>query len=207
MAKKQNEYYFNNFIECAEKSSAASKLLVDYMANYSEANIEEKMAEMHEIEHSADVKKHELTEVLVKAFITPIDREDLVEVSHNLDDLTDKIEEVLIRLYLNHVIEINPNAVKLAGIVSECCEEVSALMHEFSDFKRSKTLKEHIIKINSLEEQADKLYMSSMHSLHAESKDALYIIAWRDIYTYLEKCSDTAEHIADIVESVIMKNS
>ena len=70
-----------------------------------------------------------------------------------------------------------------------------------------KVLKEHIIKINSLEEQGDSIFISSMHSLHNESKDVLYIIAWRDIYTVLEKCIDTAEHIADIVESIVMKNS
>lgn len=207
MSKKQDTYYFDNFVECAEHSSKAAKLLKKFLNSYDEHNLKKCLDEMHEIEHSADKKKHELTEMLVKAFITPIDREDIVEMSYKLDDLTDKIEDVLVRLYLNHVTEINPHALKMIDVVEQCCDELLALMKEFHDFKRSKQIKEHIIKINSLEEQGDRLYISSMYSLKSESQDALYIMAWRDIYTYLEKCTDTAEHIADTVELVIMKNS
>ena len=61
--------------------------------------------------------------------------------------------------------------------------------------------------INSLEEEADRLYIASMHSLHSEEKDVLAVIAWRAIYSYLEKCADACEHAADVVESVVMKNS
>ncbi len=207
MAKKLDNFYFDNFIESAKCSSQAAKLLKEFLNNYDEHNLRAEMDKMHEIEHSADIKKHELTENLVKAFITPIDREDIIEMSHNLDDLTDKIEDVLVRLYLNHVSSINPHALKMVEIVEKCCDEILALMTEFKDFKRSKQIKDHIIKINSLEEQGDRLYISSMYSLKSESQDALYVMAWRDIYTYLEKCADTAEHIADNVELVIMKNS
>ena len=80
MSKKQDLYYFNNFSKCAECSAKASKLLGEFLQNFNAENLETKMAEMHEIEHLADDKKHELTETLVKAFITPIDREDIIEV-------------------------------------------------------------------------------------------------------------------------------
>ena len=66
---------------------------------------------------------------------------------------------------------------------------------------------ELIIKINDLEEKSDKLFIDSMRSLHTESSDPLHIIAWREIYEYLEKCADACEHVADIIESVVMKNS
>ena len=59
----------------------------------------------------------------------------------------------------------------------------------------------------ALEEEADRLYIASMHSLHSEEKDVLAVIAWREIYSYLEKCADACEHAADVVESVVMKNS
>lgn len=206
MAKKNDAYYFNNFAECAEFSVNASKLLGKIMENFDQSKLQEYMNEMHEIEHSADMKKHELTEALVKAFITPIEREDIVEVSRNLDELTDKIEDVLIRIYCNRVSEIREDAKEMVKIVIKSCDEVLALMREFGDFKRSKKLKEHIIAINSLEEEADSLYVSSMYKLHGET-DPIAIIAWRDIYMFLEKCLDTSEHIADIVESVVMKNT
>ncbi len=206
MAKKQDSYYFDNFRACAEHSLEAAKLLGSIMTDYRVDKLSEYTKQMHDIEHAADMKKHEMTEALIKAFITPIDREDIIEVSHNLDDLTDKIEDVVIRLYCNNITSIRHDAVELTEVVIKLCEEVHQLMCVFKDVKHSKQLKEHIIRINTLEEEADRRYIKAMHDLHTEG-NVMEVIAWRDIYTYLEKCSDTAEHVADIVESVIMKNS
>ena len=80
-------------------------------------------------------------------------------------------------------------------------------MTDFVDFKKSKELHRLIIEINALEEEGDKLFIDSMRRLHIEVKDPLEVIAWREIYIYLEKCCDACEHVADAVESVIMKNS
>ncbi len=207
MSKKQDAYYFNNFTECADYSARAAKLLGTIMRNFDESKLQNYLDAMHQLENTADMKKHDLSEVLMKAFITPIDREDIIEVSQNLDELTDKVEDVLIRIYYNHVTNIRPDAIELVNIVVKCCEEVFAMMKDFADFKHSKTLKDHIIRINSLEGEADRLFMNCMYHLHAECKDVMEVIAWRDVYIYLERCTDTAEHIADIVESVVMKNS
>lgn len=207
MSKKQDAYYFNNFIKCSEYSCQAAELLKSIASDFNPENVEKYISEMHVIEHAADIKKHELTGMLVKSFITPIDREDIVHVSQNIDEMTDKIEDVLIRIYCNHIVKIRPDALELIEVVGKCCDEVLKMMKEFADFKHSKKLKEHIININSLEEEADKLYISCMRNLHGSKNDLMEVIAWRDVYTFLEKCSDTAEHIADIVESVAMKNS
>ena len=108
---------------------------------------------------------------------------------------------------MNNVTEIEPDAVSMTDIIIRCCEEVRELLKEFANFKHSKKLKEQIIRINDLEEESDRLYMSSMRKLHAETKDPLRIIAWREIYSYLEHCADACEHAADVVEGVVMKNS
>lgn len=207
MSKKQDAYYFNNFKECAECSAKSARLLYSIISDFDASRLEDYLNEMHEIENEADIKKHEITEVLVKAFITPIDREDIVEVSRNLDDLTDRIEDVLIKIYCNNITVIRPEALALVERIVKSSEAVLELMEEFPKYKRSKTLKENIININSLEEESDKLYIECMHKLHTEKDNPMEVIAWRDIFACIEKCADTAEHIADIVESVIMKNS
>ncbi len=207
MSKKQDAFYFNNLIDCATYSSNAAKLLKEIMSDFNLSELESYMTKMHEIEHTADLKKHEMTEALIKAFITPVDREDLFQLSRDLDELTDKVEDVLVRIYMNHIDSINPHALQMVDVVDKCCDEVLALMHDFTDFKRSKKLKEHIITVNGLEEQSDRLYMTSMRNLREESSDALYVMAWSDVYTYLEKCADAAEHIAGSIEAVVMKNS
>ena len=145
--------------------------------------------------------------VLAKAFITPIEREDIILLSQNIDEVTDKIEDVLLRLYCNNIQSILPDALPLVSVVIRCCEELRTLLSDFADFKRSKHLHDHIVNINTLEEEADELFVSSMRTLHTTSSDPIQIIVWREIYIYLEKCVDACEHVADTVESVIMKNT
>ena len=207
MSKKQDSYYFQNFISCAEYSCQSANLLKEIMGHFDIASLPDKLDDMHKLEHAADIKKHELLNKLVKAFITPIEREDILLVSQNLDELTDKIEDILIKIYYNHIRTIRPDALELADIIIRCCEELLKLMHEFADFKRSKSLHEHIVRINSMEEEADKLFIACMYNLHSTCKEPLDIIAWREIYSNLEKCADACEHIADVVETAVMKNS
>ena len=88
-----------------------------------------------------------------------------------------------------------------------CCEEVKSLVTEFADFKRSKKLQEHIINVNTMEEDADKLFINNLRELHTTCTDPMEVISWREIYTYMEKCADACEHIADAIESIVMKNT
>lgn len=207
MSRKQDSFYFDNFIACGEASVQAAYLLRETLVNFKPENLHEKLTQIHKIEHEADDKKHHIMDRLVKEFIPPIEREDIVTLSQNIDELTDKIEEVLIRIYINNVRDILPEAIEMLDVIIKCCEEVCELLKDFADFKHSKTLRERIVRINALEEEADDLYVNNMRKLHKERRDPLHIIAWREIFDYLEKCADTCEHVADIVESVVMKNS
>lgn len=207
MSKKQDAFYFQNFIDCADCACQAAHLLEKIMLDFDPNTVQSKLDEMHEIEHAADAKKHKLLDVLVKAFITPIERDDILRLSQNIDEMTDRLEDVLIRIYFNRVRAIRPDALELVRVVIRCYEEVQTLLREFADFKHSKKLREHIIQINSLEEEADRLFISCMYDLHESGAELLDIIAWREVYMYLEKCADASEHVADVVESVVMNNS
>lgn len=207
MSKKQDSYYFQSFIACTDYACQAASLLLEVMKNFQLESLPKQMDAMHQLEHAADMRKHELLNTLVKAFITPIEREDIIQISQNIDEITDKIEDVLIRIYYNHIQSIRPDALELAETVVKCCGEAKSLMDEFADFKHSKSLRDHIIRINTMEEEADKRYISCMYQLHGACRDPIEIIAWREIYNYLEKCADACEHVADMVESAVMKNS
>ena len=86
-------------------------------------------------------------------------------------------------------------------------ESVRALMDELPQFKKSKTLQQRVIAINSIEEEADDLYVHAMRELHTTCSDPLQVIAWRDVYTFLELCADSLEHVAETVATIAMKNS
>ena len=207
MSKKSDSYYFQNFIECVECGCQAAKMLEDNLNHFDTGLLQDKLDELHRIEHDADKKKQEMMAVLVKAFITPIEREDIILLSQSIDEVTDKIEDVLIRIYINNVQQIRPEALAFIKVIIRCCEALKEVMEEFADFRKSKTLHGLIIEINALEEEGDRLFIESMRRLHAEVTDPIEIIAWREIYVYLEKCCDACEHVADVVESVIMKNT
>ena len=127
MSKKQDAYYFDNFCDCAEcagKARAPAARLADGVRPRAH---HEKLDEMHALEHEADEKKHEMLNVLARAFITPIEREDIILLSQNIDDLTDKIEDVLLRIYCNNVQTIRPDALKLIDVLIRCCGEVKEM--------------------------------------------------------------------------------
>ena len=207
MARKQDAYYFDNFIACAEESCHAASLLRKVLGDFKPQELEKYLEEIHEIENRADGKKHEMLDRLAKEFIPAIEREDIVELSQHIDTVTDKVEDVLMRVYMGNAQEIEPDALEMTDVVIQCCEKVRELLTDFADFRRSKNLKELIIQINALEETSDRLFMRSMRKLHTECSDPLHIIVWREIYSYLERCADACEHVADTVESVVMKNS
>lgn len=204
---KGDKFYFDNFAASTALSKEAAVYLVHCLENYDPENIEQMLAKMHEIEHNADQKKHELRDALAKAFVTPVDREDLDMLSHQLDDVTDEIEEVLQKFYVNNIHTVEPAAVEFARKIVQSCELLCELMAEFENFKRSKNIKPLIIKVNDVEEECDKLYLVSMRALSKDATNPLHVIAWRDIYRCLESCADACEHVSECIGSVIMKNT
>ena len=156
MAKVQDSYYFDTFLSCTEDACKAAHVLEAVMQDFHPDEIRQKIDEIHKIEHSADEKKHALQGVLVKAFITPIEREDILTLSRNIDDMVDKIEDVLQRIYCNNIQAIRPDALEMARKVIQCCEEVKVLIEELADFKHSRRLHEQVVKIAEVApEQAD----------------------------------------------------
>jgi len=204
---KGDKFYFENFAASTALSKEAANYLVKCLENYDPKSIQQMLVQMHEIENRADVKKHEMAEALAKAFVTPVDREDLDMLSHQLDDVTDKIEEILQMFYIYNIPAINPAAIVFAKHLVQSCELLCQLMGEFENFKKSKNIHGLIIKLNDVEEECDKLYLSSMRDLTTDTSDVLLTISWRDIYECMESCADACEHVSECVGSVIMKNT
>ena len=112
MARKNVFDYFKMFTRAAEYSAQAADLLHNVMQNFDPDTLKEKMSEMHAVEHAADIAKHELNRELARAFITPIEREDIMLLTQELDDVTDAVEDVLLRLYMFNVLSIRNEALE-----------------------------------------------------------------------------------------------
>ena len=206
MKKKKDEFYYKNLNTCMEIAYDAALVLKETVYEYDRDSIEEKRSRMHELEQKGDTKKHKMMPALSQAFITPIEREDLVALSNDLDDITDAVEDVMLELYMCHVPEIRPDVKPMVDLLLECMKALEDVLKELKDFKHSKTLEKYIIRVNDLEEQGDQIFVENMYNLHKE-EDIRTVIIWDNIYRCIENCLDTCEHAADIVGTIIMKNS
>lgn len=204
--KKKEEFYFKNLCACGEYSYEAATYLLETMESFDKKEIKKRLDRLHELENKADEKKHKMMSAVSQAFITPIEREDLIALSNYLDDITDAVEEVLLHIYMCNVDKIREDAIPMVKLLVKCIDALQDVLKELKRFKHSDKLEAAIIKVNDLEEKGDDLFVKSMHRLHKED-DIRTILAWRSIYECLENCMDTCEHAADTVNMVIMKNS
>lgn len=206
LGKKENNY-FEMLAELVDYSCDAANLLHSTLLNFDVNSIEDKINEMHTIEHTADIKKHDMMNKLSKEFITPIERGDIIEMAHFIDNVTDALEDILTRIYMFNIIDIRKEALDFADVIIKNCKELKKIMKEFHNFKKSSEIHKLIISINDLEEDGDRLYVSSIRNLYTTSKDPTELMTWTDTFKYFERCCDACESVANLVESVMMKNS
>lgn len=206
MSNKDYDYY-KKFTEQISYSCEAALMLKEVLSNYNTRTIEKKLKEMHTIEHNADILKHEMMKHLASEFIAPIEREDIVLLSQQLDDITDTIEDVLIKAHMYNVLRIKPEAERFADLICKCCEALKSALIEFPNFKKSKSLQPKLIEVNSLEEAGDQLYYDTVHILFCNSNDPIGLYVWSHIFARLEECCDFCERAADTIEIIVMKNT
>lgn len=206
MAKKINPY-FDYFISMANYSCEAAEYLKVSLQEFTPESLSGRRATMHKIEHAADEVKHTLIRRLAKEFMTPIDREDIIQMSSELDNVTDKIEDVLIRMYMYNIRQMRPEAVAFADVIVRCCQSLKKAMNEFNNFHKSTTLKQAIIDVNTMEEEGDAIYIDAMRKLYEGGSDPITIHAWSELFDCLEDCCDACEHVADIMEIIVLKNT
>lgn len=203
---KNNNYYYDTFSKGVSYACDAAALLSACFDRYDPAQLRARMEEMHTVEHAADGVKHEMMEKLLKEFLPPIEREDIMELAHTIDDVTDSIEDVLMRVYMFNITELRAEAKEFTTVIVNCCDALKKMVAELPNFRKSAVLRELVVDINGLEEQGDRLYTLAMRRLYTEEKDAVSVIAWTTMFDRLEKCCDCCEHVADVVERVVMKN-
>lgn len=206
--KKKNEFnYYEQFAKAAGLAEDAARKLKNYVLNFNSASAAEEKKKIHAIENQADTILHDVKTYLLKDFLPPIDREDIIAIAHRIDDLVDAIDEVAINLdifLIDAIREDMKNTVdKLKGAVATTYE----LVVEMDNLKNADAIKAKVVEVNKLEEQADRLYENSVRELYKTETNPVEIIKWSRMYSKLEDCFDACENIADCVEEVLLKNA
>lgn len=199
--------YFQFFIKIADAANEAADYLDNTINHFDVDKLPAQVETMHKIENDADLMKHEMLTRLGYEFITPIEREDIVQLAQQLDNVVDAIDDVMQRLYMFHIDEIHPDALPFCKQIIKATRGLAKVMHDFRNFKKSKEINQYCIEVNTAESEGDKMFASYMRKLYAEPNgDLMHVIVWTTMFEGMENCLDACEDAVDIVESVIMKN-
>ena len=201
MARKKQFDYFGELNQLATNAYEAAKVLQEIVDNYSLENLVKKSEAIHQLEKENDEIVRKILNELYISFITPIDREDIVDITDHLDNIIDSINSL--SYLLDHLVveEMIASALELTAYIVKATEGVKSATKEFAKFKNSKTL------VSLIESQGDKLYSSAMKDLMTNEKDLLKVIKWKDVYDQLERTINDCESAVNIIVGIVIKNT
>jgi predicted phosphate transport protein (TIGR00153 family) len=157
-----------------------------------------------DLEHKGDELTHHVIEELNKTFITPIDREDIYNLCTALDDVLDLIDSTAVRIVLFKIHEPIRELPEMAGVLLCQAKEIEAAVSKLQD---NDHVVERCIEINRLENDADRLFQSAIGYLFEEVKDPIDVIKRKEIIETLERATDKAEDVANVLETITVKNA
>ncbi|HVX52193.1 MAG TPA: DUF47 family protein [Chitinophagaceae bacterium] len=161
--------------------------------------------QVEDLEHKNDEHTHRVFTELGRNFITPFDREDIHYLATALDDIADFIYSSAKKI---NFYRIDPNDMgirKMADLIEEGAEQVQHAVSELRNMKNLRKITDALVKVNSIENQADDIYDMSIDRLFDTEPDAKAVIKKRDIYQVMETATDKCEDAANVIESIIIK--
>jgi uncharacterized protein len=194
--------FFDLFEQAGTNIVHAAELLDAMLANYPESA--DLAREILACEHQGDHITHEVIKRMNQTFVTPIDREDILQLCSALDDIVDYIEEVADYLGLYKIEAPMVQAQRLAGVLHDASRQIASaipLMRTFTD------ITEHMVEIHRLENVGDRITREAIASLFATGIDPMVVIRWKDIFERLENAIDSTERAAFILEGIVIKNA
>lgn len=203
MKIKKDADYFELLSKMVACTHEAARKLHELVVVYDQ--VPERCGEIHDIEHACDDLLHILLKRLNAAFITPIDREDLLAIGKGIDDITDAIEDAANAFDMLCVDTIRPGAVEMAELILQAMEALVKAVGEFDQFKNSQKLSTYIVEVNSIEAKGDTLHRHLVKDLFHRG-DPLTILQWKEIFDIMEQVLDAGEEVADLLEAMAMKN-
>ena len=199
-----DEHFFGYFEEAANIMVAAAETLEKMLDDFGHAEVYRK--QISDLEHKGDTVIHKVMDKLNRTFVTPLDPEDIRGIASHLDDVIDYIQAASERLVLYQVVTPHQASNELAKLLVVTTKEVRTVIFMLRDLRQRKEIVTHCIEINRLENAGDKIYREALGQLFKQG-DALELIRWKEIVEQVENALDTCEDLADVIESVVVKNA
>lgn len=206
MLKIGKDYSFYELLDSqADVACEAAEAFLELVRDF--GKLDEHADKIGAIEKKGDQLTRELQRRIATTFITPLDKEDLRDLSQALDDVTDYIEAATGRAHLYNLSQMRPDLEPLAGLLVQTAYETRGAVGELRNgFTRSQTLIKRLDEIHELENRSDHAFRSALARLFDEgSDDPLRVIKWKEIYDRIETAVDKCEDIAKILGTIYIK--
>jgi len=163
--------------------------------------------QIEQLEHKGDEITHQIYLELGKTFITPFDREDIHTLATALDDVADYMHGSSNRILLYNVLDMTEPIKKLAELVAQSCVDVDKAVKELKNLKNIRVITDSCVRINSIENQADYVFDKAIGDLFDFEEDAKVIMKYKEVLNGLETATDMCEDVANVLETILVKNA
>ncbi|GAB3424038.1 DUF47 domain-containing protein [Niabella aquatica] len=197
--------FYELFEKIAENVSKSGSLLKQVINEPDYDKRSKLVQDLTDLEHNSDDLTHNVFTELSRNFITPFDREDIHYLAASLDDIVDYTYSAAKKI---NFYRINPNDTgfqKMAELIEQGTQHVKSAVAELRNMKKIRSITEALVKINSIENQADDVFDMSIEKLFDSDIDAKELIKKRDIYQVMETVTDKCEDAGNVIESIIIK--
>jgi hypothetical protein len=197
--------FFDMFDKLAAYSISASKFLQEIVERG--CICEEDIVKIKDIELAADKITYEIFEKLNKTFITPLDREDIHSLAHELDSVIDMVLKLSNLMIIYKINGIDKKFIEVLKLVDSAVYSISVAVKGLRNNKSFKSVKEHYIEVDRLESLGDQLRNEAIAELFSGNYEAIYIMKWKDIFQTAEKLLDQCDDVAKVIETIIVKQA
>lgn len=202
----KDKNFFKLFAQASDNLVEISKTFSE-MANAPLEKRQELLKKISDLEHVGDELTHQIFTELSTNFITPFDREDISYLASSLDDIVDYIDGSAKRIETYRIDDITPAMKKLCEIIEHSAKEIHIAVSNMKDMSNAVRIREAIVRINSLENHADDVFDTAIADLFDNEKDAIKIMKMKEILSNMETATDKCEDVANVIETIIVKNS
>ncbi len=202
---RKKDKLFTMLIDISANLKEGGQYFFDFKIKKKE-DLEEFQKKMKEYEHKGDKFINEIIKELNNTFITPIDREDILQLADHMDDILDGLEQCAAHFYIYNIYEIDNYMVEFSELLNKCTNEIHSAV-ELLSRKKLIDIREHSIKIKEYEEKCDLLERMARKELFEKQKDVIRLIQYKEIYELLEDTADECKNVSKALETIIMKNA
>ena len=199
---KEELDYYDMFINDAKIAMEISTILNEYSNSYDFNKLPQVVADVHKFENDADQNLHKILDYLIKDFLPPIDREDIVFLANRMDDTIDYLDEIFINLKILNVKNLREEFKVFAQIINKLSTLLIPMITKFKNKNCYNEVHKLIIEINETEEKGDIVFENAIEDLFTNETNPVEILRWNTIYNELENCIDSFEDIANAVHEI-----